>query len=266
MLRNYKDIRTIVFVLILAGIRTVLWWQDVSLLWLPLAVLTVFLLYTVKHNHLHAPVFHSSIFNRALAHVLDVFTGNTFHGAYIVHMANHHRETNNHRDWGATHSYKHTKGLVNLVKYALTTPFIFIKEKRKWLKARKHRMIHKQIALETTLMCAVYSLMLIFRFRETMWLILLPNLLGQLVLVSFNYFQHEGCDPNSAFNHSRNFTGRFMNYLTFNNGFHTAHHHFPARHWSEYPAIHRRLQSCIDERLNEDNFSRYFFRLLSGRR
>ena len=32
---------------------------------------------------------------------------------------------------------------------------------------------------------------------------------------------HVGCDENSLYNHSRNFTGTFLNYMAYNNGYHT---------------------------------------------
>ena len=46
-------------------------------------------------------------------------------------------------------------------------------------------------------------------------------------------------DPASELDHSRNVTGRLINWLVLNNGFHTAHHLRPALHWSLLPELHR---------------------------
>lgn len=39
--------------------------------------------------------------------------------------------------------------------------------------------------------------------------------------------QHDGCDENSKYNFSRNFVGKWFNFLLFNNGYHTIHHMSP---------------------------------------
>lgn len=36
-------------------------------------------------------------------------------------------------------------------------------------------------------------------------------------------------------NGARNFVGPVINYLTFNNGYHTIHHMYPTMHWSRLP-------------------------------
>ena len=35
--------------------------------------------------------------------------------------------------------------------------------------------------------------------------------------------QHKGCDPDSKYNHSRNFTVPILNFFCFNNGYKTQH-------------------------------------------
>src|SRR5262249_571239 len=68
-----------------------------------------------------------------------------------------------------------------------------------------------------------------------------PWLFAQWVLVTINLLQHQDCDFDSTFNHSRNLTGPFLNWLLLNNGYHTAHHMFPAPHWSKLEPIHFRV-------------------------
>ena len=108
--------------------------------------------------------------------------------------------------------------------------------------------------------------MMIFRFESTILYIIFPNALVQLVLVGFNYFQHRDCDPYSKYNHSRNFTGDLLNFLTFNNGYHTAHHLFPAAHWTEYREMHNKIKHHIDQDLIDTNLLVYFFNLLFTRK
>ena len=57
----------------------------------------------------------------------------------------------------------------------------------------------------------------------------------------------------SKWNHSRNFTGKWLNAFLFNNGFHFAHHWKPMAHWSELPALHAQVQHLIHPELQFKN-------------
>src|SRR3569623_249193 len=64
---------------------------------------------------------------------------------------------------------------------------------------------------------------------------------GTLIFLGINLLQHDACDPDSATEHSRDFTGRFINFLFFNGGYHTVHHDRPGLHWRRLPAAPRRV-------------------------
>lgn len=248
--------------------RVGLWWFEPNyyLIRLPFIVVSVFILYSIKHNHLHNSVFKSAVFNRVYENMLGIFTGTSMKGAHVIHLINHHKENNNENDWGNTNLYKSKSEAVNLFKYACTTPLKFLKAKRKWLQNATHKNIGLIGNLESWVIIIVYAVLLIIKFDATIKYIILPHLLGQLILVSFNYFQHAACNPLSAYDHSRNFTGNILNFFTFNNGYHTAHHLYPTAHWSEYSKIHLSIQHKIDPQLNEHNFLYYFIRLLLNRK
>jgi len=73
--------------------------------------------------------------------------------------------------------------------------------------------------------------------------------------------QHDGCDANHKYNHSRSFTGALTNWWTFNNGYHAIHHEFPGMHWSELPAAHReRLGPHIHPSLDQKSLILYCIR------
>jgi fatty acid desaturase len=267
ILKNKKDIRTLVFVSGIALVRIFFWWYSVSLYWLvlPISVTMVFILFCIKHNHIHVPIFNSVLLNSGFDYVIDILTGNTVHDAYIIHIANHHKETNKHRDWGNTERFTNNKGALSIVRYALTTPYEFLKGKLEWMKDPENKQLGRKNFRANLILWTIYILAAIIDFKATLLFIILPNLLAQFILVSFNYFQHNGCNPSTRYNHSRNFTGTVINYLTFNNGFHIAHHHYPSAHWSQFKEIHIRLHSKIDPDLNEPNFLKYFFRILFDR-
>ena len=69
----------------------------------------------------------------------------------------------------------------------------------------------------------------------------LPWVMSILMLVGVNLLQHDHCDPESEFNHSRNFLGKMGNWFFFNNGYHAIHHLQPELHWTRLPQEHSKV-------------------------
>jgi hypothetical protein len=88
-------------------------------------------------------------------------------------------------------------------------------------------------------------------------------------MVGFGYVQHDGCDADSKYNHSRNFHGRLFNWFICDNGYHTGHHNRPAVHWSRGRAAHLNdVVHHMDPALDEPSLVRYLWRafIWPGRR
>ena len=94
------------------------------------------------------------------------------------------------------------------------------------------RIIWDWYVQEQILFHAVLIALLIADWRKALLIYFLPCGLAKDMLVSLNILQHDGCDAKSKYNHSRNFTSDALNYLLFNNGYHTIHHMKPGVHWS----------------------------------
>jgi fatty acid desaturase len=105
--------------------------------------------------------------------------------------------------------------------------------------------LFRRIALERLALYPPLLTLLAVRPLETLLYVLVPVLVGQWGIIAINHVQHVGCDPDSEFAHSRNFTGRFANWWFLNNGYHTAHHARPDVHWSLLPELHERMRPRI---------------------
>jgi fatty acid desaturase len=86
------------------------------------------------------------------------------------------------------------------------------------------------------------------------WKMALVVFVGPMVLALVNvarlgYEQHAGLEADDHLAASRNIESRLYNVLTFNSGYHTAHHLEPAVHWSRLPELHRRIRAGIPEEL-----------------
>jgi fatty acid desaturase len=268
IIKNREDIRTLIFLFLIMITRLVFWWYSPKyfFIWLPFIVGLVFILYRIKHNQIHRSTFFSTKLNRLFEYFLSVFTGTSNQSVHIVHIINHHTEINNDKDWGNTNKFQHSLEIYNFINYIFYTPLNFIKEKRRWLKKNRENNVAKKNTIDSWYISLTYLVMIIINLESTIIYILVPNIAVQLVLVSFNYFQHRDCNPFSKYNHSRNFTGSLLNFLTFNNGFHSEHHLYPAAHWSEYKEIHNKINRHIDQNLNETNLLFCFFNLIITKR
>ena len=71
-------------------------------------------------------------------------------------------------------------------------------------------------------------LLFLLDWRKGLVYWLVPHLYAAWGIISMNYLQHDGCDIEHPYNHSRNFVGKFVNWWTFNNGYHGIHHDHPA--------------------------------------
>ena len=107
-----------------------------------------------------------------------------------------------------------------------------------WKSARPR--LFRQAVMERSVFYGVMVVLVIIDWRATLLFLVMPWLAAQIMLVGVNLLQHQDCDTNSEFDHSRNVTGRVINFLLLNNGYHTAHHLRPSMHWSLLPDFHRR--------------------------
>lgn len=76
-----------------------------------------------------------------------------------------------------------------------------------------------------------------------------PMLLAIFNVARLGYDQHAGLDLDDHLGASRNNESRLYNLVTFNSGYHTAHHVKPWLHWSRLPGFHHELRDRIPAEL-----------------
>ena len=259
MLNHKKDIITIIAAIILITTKLIVWYiaPQAIVLWVVLLSVITFLLHPIRHNHTHLPVFASSAHNRVFDLAINFATLSSAVGIHVIHVLNHHRHNDREKDWGRTTIYTHRWELINYLTYLFLGSAKMVKGYKKWIKT-SNTLNKKRNQLETAVLYGLVLLMLFFKPIDTLVFWIIPAITSFLILVSFNYFQHRGCDSQSEYNHSRNFTGKVMNLLVFNTGYHTVHHLYPDKHWSEYPALHQQIKGAISMELNYKYVAWYF--------
>lgn len=244
LLRYRADWRTLAFLFSFNMLLAVQWLgSDRSIyLLLPTYVLAVVAL-VVKHNQIHSPTFRSEGLNSALDLYLSILTALPTSGVITSHNVLHHQHNNTGVDFVRCSLVRSRSNFWNLLSFFFVSVRTMYRNKpsdlKDWRQTQPRR--YKQAIAERIATYGFLLLLFVLDWRSTMKYCAGPWLFAQWVLVTINLLQHQDCDFDSEFNHSRNLTGRVLNWLLLNNGYHTAHHMFPAAHWSKLEEIHRRV-------------------------
>jgi fatty acid desaturase len=243
-LRYAADLRTLTF-LILFNVLLAVQWLGIArsaLLLLPTYILAVVAL-VVKHNHVHSPTFRTAAWNSAFEVWLSVLTAHPTSGIITSHNVLHHGHNNTDADFVRCSLVKSRSNFLNLMTFFFASVRTMYRNKPSDLANWRHSrpQLYRQAIAERIATYMFLALLVLLDWRSTLKYCAGPWFFAQWVLVTINLLQHQDCDFGSEFSHSRNLTGRVLNWLLLNNGYHTAHHMFPRAHWSRLPAIHRRV-------------------------
>ena len=247
MLRKVTDRRTLVFVgfyfLLTAGAwlwGPTIWWQKFLLT--PVLGYFSWVCAVITHNTIHCPIFHDKGWNRMMQIVLTLSYGHPVSAFVPGHNLSHHRFTQKPQDVMRTTKVDLGWNLLNVILFVpsvaisvLRTDLVFAKV----MKEKRPRWF-LQFRIEGAVLAVVTVSLLVLNWQNFLAYFWVPHMMAAFGIIGINYLQHDGCDEDHPYNHSRNFTGRFFGWLTFNNGFHGVHHMYPSLHWSELRAVHER--------------------------
>jgi beta-carotene hydroxylase len=222
----------------------------------------------IAHNHNHSATFVGRSWNVLLSGWISVFYGYPTFAWVPTHNENHHRFVDRPGDATSTHQGFRPNTLGRAFLYPFESgrnqaPLIrrFL-ERAKARSPQLYATMRAQYAVVYGTHAAVAALAIVLH-GWTRGLFVYASALGIPAagavwgLMFTNYVQHVGCDPWSRWNHSRNFCSPWMNWLVFDNGFHTIHHQRAALHWSLTREAHARIAQNIDPRLNESSIFGY---------
>lgn len=246
MLRYRQDLRSLAFMgiyfsLVTAGfvLNPESWWLRVPLI---VAICQFsFFCAVITHNTVHVPMFRSRGMNKLIQVLLTLCYGHPVSAFVPGHNLSHHEYTQTPRDWMRTSKLRFRWNLLNqllffhwvsgpITKANLQYALVMRKARPRWF---------RQLLLEAAVWISLMALLAIIDWRAFLMYVLIPHQFAGWGIVGINFIQHDGCDPNHPVNHSRNVVGRWVNWWTFNNGFHGAHHMKPGLHWSLLPDYHR---------------------------
>lgn len=237
--------------------------------WLSIAPLFVGLLVTSfqgavsTHNAVHCPIFKNRSMNKFWQVVLTLTYGHPVSSYVPGHNLSHHKHTQSRRDVMRTTKIRMPHNGLNLIFFMASVVPSIMRADMAYSKSMRtrHPKWFRQLMVETVAFWGVQLALFALDWRKALVLWLIPHLYAQWGIVTMNLLQHDGCDENSEYNHSRNFVGKVVNYFTFNNGFHSIHHAKPGLHWSLTPAAHAESYAPhIHPNLDQKSLLSYCFR------
>lgn len=195
----------------------------------------------VHYQH-HRAVFSSGLLNRLYEIVLFLETGLPPYLLTLHHNLGHHREYLSPAT--DTLRWRHPSGepmtlrtylwlnLRDLVPHTVAV-------------GRKHPSVLAK--LRWLLLPALLPLIALLAIDppKALLVFVLPMFVNVLNTIRIGYQQHAGLDTSDQLTASRNQGGRLYNLLTFNSGYHTAHHLKPGLHWSELARLHDEIRDSI---------------------
>lgn len=249
MLKYKADIRTILFVFsyfLVAALsyifyKDLAWYYNVGLVILN-SVMS-FLCACIVHNTIHCPMFKSRTLNRITQVMLSFSYGHPVSAYVPGHNLSHHKYTQSDMDSIRTTKARFKWNLLNQLFFFYIMSGDILKGEIRFTKKmfRERPVWFKQYLIESILLNVVRIALLIIDWKAFLLFVVIPHQYAAWGIVGTNYWQHEGTDENHEHNHTRNFTGKLLNYLSFNNGYHGIHHLKPGLHWSLLPEYHEKL-------------------------
>jgi fatty acid desaturase len=233
--------------------------------------LSAFVQLISAHNAMHAPVFRRRAANRRWQLVLSLAVGYPVSAFVPVHNLSHHLHLQTARDVLRTTEVRHRSNLLNLLHHVVGATIHIHALNVAYLRAmaRRRPRWFAQVLREVAAVLVVAALLVALGPLDFVRFALVPWFLGQCLIIGLGYLQHDGCDPASAHDHSRNFVGPILNWFIFDNGFHSIHHMRPALHWSLAARAHaEEVAPHIHPALDQPSILSYMWRsyLWPGRR
>ncbi len=262
MLRYKADIKTIIYMIITTSLLVLQWgYLGVNPFTYTIYLFMAVSVAVITHNHNHVRIWKSDTMNLFQDWWLTVFYGFPIFAWIPTHNKNHHKLNNRLGDYTITYRFSEKNNLLTLLSYPTISGYYQQKAIKIYLKDLWHS--NKQRFFLNTSQYAVLVIWiaasLLIDWRKAIMFVIIPQQVSLFSVLIFNYVQHVHANEESEFNHSRNFTG-FLNFMLFNNGYHTIHHEVAGLHWSKVPVEHKKIEHLIEPSLLERSFWWFIFR------
>ncbi len=253
MLKYKADLKTLAYLSISSILLVVQWKIGFHwILYIPCLYFAVSVA-VIAHNHNHVAIWKSSLLNHLTDYWITLFYGFPAFAWTPTHNKNHHKFNNREGDYTITYRFSEANNIFTLLSYPSISSYfqqspILNYLRYLWYNKRQRFFIS---IFQYVVLGLFIGITLIMDWRKSLIFVVIPQQFALFSVLIFNYIQHVHADEDSKYNHSRNFVSKYTNFMLFNNGYHTAHHHKASIHWSKLPQAHMEVAALIDSSLKE---------------
>jgi fatty acid desaturase len=202
-------------------------------------------LMNVQHISIHHGLFRSRLLEHAFGVVCTLALGFTRACFAVDHLRHHRHYLDPQLDTNTCHG---DKGALRRHRYALR--HLFTVYPRTWRLAWSDgSQIAWEYFGELAAVLSLCTLLILAKPAVALAVFVYPMIYNILATYYWAHHQHADLDPTDPFSASRTFDNGFFNWLSFNVGYHAAHHYRPGVHWSRLPALHESLRHHMPEEL-----------------
>lgn len=269
MLKYKADRRTLTVVVLYFTTVVASWLYFPEEWYLRLLVVAVnctlsFMCAVITHNTIHVPIFKERGWNKVFQVVLSFTYGHSVSAYVPGHNFSHHQYTQSTKDRIRTDKMRFRWNLLNQLFFFFRMVPGIMKDENMFAKRmmKENPRWFAQYMLELAVVMGIKITLLIVDWQRALFILFIPHAYAAWGIVGTNFWQHDGCDEHHQYNHTRNFRGKLLNFIAFNNGFHGAHHDVPHMHWSLLPQYHEeKIAPFIHPNLVQDNLLLYLWKV-----
>lgn len=189
---------------------------------------------SISHNHHHVPTFTRAWMNRLYEVILFLEVGIPPYAWTIHHNLGHHKDYLD-QDMDPANWRLADGRVMSRVRYDVVGSLRIYPEI--WRIGRAYPELFRRFRVWTTVSLVVLGVFVLLDPVRALLLFIAPMPVMYLGLLDNTYMQHADLDTSSHLTASRNTTSRLYNLISWNLGYHTAHHLKPHVHWSRLPAL-----------------------------
>lgn len=261
IMKNIRDVYGVAFVLIIASFQLFLFAAVDNLLLLSaLSLGTVPFLASISaynHHHHHNYIFKKSWLNRAIEIVMFFQSGISPFAWTLHHNLGHHVYYLDQKKDPSKWQKKNGETMGRWYYGVFNTVRVYSEVCKS---GRRHKAIFRKFRAYALLCSCLIGLLLFVDVSKALIVYVIPMVITVFVTMDTTYGHHAGLSVDDHLKATNNNTNKFYNIISWNLGYHTAHHMKPGIHWSQLPQYHQ----SIEERIPDQRISPKWLHRLTG--
>lgn len=208
----------------------------------------------VEHNHAHLTIFRRRSANILLGWLCHLSSGVPLNTYRVHHVISHHRYNNRFdssgRDWSSIYGFRGARlpdQPVAKAYYVASFPFIAHGETLLWFLRAPNSQLTRGFFVSMAVVSTASVFLIWLNAVGFITFFLVPWAVLLFGMGYNNYDHHVRCEMTNEYDSANNFLNFYYTFLSFNEGYHIAHHFNPGLHWSLLPQLNEVLERSRNE-------------------